>query len=327
MFLCQDLTIIYRHIRYNKQAALRKKEEEVVEYEIYIDVIFVINFIMDLFILHFVGKLMKYKCNMIRECLASGVGALGVCVDLLVIRQESYIIHLILYGVLSFLMIYLSFHPKNIRSFLTGAGCLYLVTFLLGGIVSWIFYSSRLGYYIQLITHNKQIANMGTKNFLIIFIASFLLFKLLFRNLISFRKKSKTHFQIEVELMEGSVKTVGLMDTGNSLIDPITKMPVSIGEYQLFKHALSPEYQIAIEAYIKNQDMDQVHSLTNLHFIPYQSIGKSHGMLIGVISNKIHIKTEKDTVTKEKIMLAFSKEQLSNRHEYFVILHPDIMNK
>ena len=60
--------------------------------------------------------------------------------------------------------------------------------------------------------------------------------------------------------------------------------------------------------------------LAKLKFIPFSSIGKANGMLLGIKADKLIIKNEEETKEIEKMILAIYNKSLTKRGEYRALL-------
>ena len=65
--------------------------------------------------------------------------------------------------------------------------------------------------------------------------------------------------------------------------------------------------------------------ITKLKFIPYSSIGKANGMLLGIKADKLVIRNEQETKQIEKIILAIYNKSLTKRGEYRALLGINII--
>ena len=104
-------------------------------YELYVDVFFLVNFMMDYILLLIVRKMLQCTATHGRICIGAAVGSLLTC--LVVILPIPYaIVKLILFHVLvDTCMILVGLKIKTIRSFLKAIIMLYIGSFLLGGIM------------------------------------------------------------------------------------------------------------------------------------------------------------------------------------------------
>ena len=84
---------------------------------------------------------------------------------------------------------------------------------------------------------------------------------------------------ISIEINDKKINLKGIVDTGNSLTDPISKYPVIIVEYDAIKNILPVEIR---DILLNNQifNFDQIIAqlsgsswVTRFRIIPYQALG------------------------------------------------------
>ena len=100
------------------------------------------------------------------------------------------------------------------------------------------------------------------------------------------------------------IDCTGLLDTGNALREPMTGKPVMIVEQTLFT-----EHEISLPN-------------DRCFLIPFRSIGRSNGMLRGILVEECWIGQAEQKKRYRKVMLGIYHGKLSPRAEYQVILHP-----
>lgn len=59
--------------------------------------------------------------------------------------------------------------------------------------------------------------------------------------------------------------------------------------------------------------------------IPYQSVGREHGMMPAVMANDMKITKEDRIIEHKKAVIAISKVSLSKWGAYEMLLHPDLI--
>ncbi len=104
-------------------------------YEIYIDVLFLVNFMMDTLVLLLVGKLLKRSFLYRNVALGAAAGAALSCV-LVIIPGVPWVIKIILgHTLISGGMLWIAFRFREWNCFWKALLVLYSCTFLLGGIL------------------------------------------------------------------------------------------------------------------------------------------------------------------------------------------------
>ena len=120
----------------------------------------------------------------------------------------------------------------------------------------------------------------------------------------------KTEHLVEVELFffDGKKKRIkALVDTGNSLVEPISRKPVSVVEREAVK-----EY------------LDSL-SHNKYRIIPFCSVGNSRGLMDGFFIPKIKIYGRSFQWEKEDIIIALAEDKISFGKKYQMILHPKLL--
>lgn len=282
-------------------------------YIIYLDVLFVVNFIMDYVVLTITTGILIHTTTLkravskkqlfllyIKRIVGSLVGALWACV---LVRYElnAVIWNGFTYVIIGPGMIIIIFGKERIKNYLKGVGILYAVAFLLGGGMHFVYYYTSIGYILN---------DYGSmKSWMLI--PGCALGGLLLEWLIAFLCKkgidSKSRYTVVLELKETSVTLKALCDTGNNLYDPIYGECVSV--------VLSK----AVTNLIKEN--------TSYHLIPYSSIGNENGLIPVVRINRLKIIGEKETLVVEQPLLALYSGNFSGNTDYELIIHPDMLKK
>ena len=65
--------------------------------------------------------------------------------------------------------------------------------------------------------------------------------------------------------------------------------------------------------------------MPRLKVIPFSSLGKQNGMLLGIKAEVIIIKNEEETETKENIIVGIYNKSLTKRGEYRALLGIELM--
>ena len=173
---------------------------------IYIDLLIIVNFLFDFLLLLTINIALKRYTKIYRLILASLFGEITLLS--LFIPISSYLLT-ILKVVMGIIMVLIAFGYKNIKYSLYNALYLYMTSVILGGFIYFL---------------NIEFENM---NYLIIlFIAPIILYG--FIKSIKALKEIKNYYYNVSILFENNFKLniTGFLDTGNKLIDPITRKPI-----------------------------------------------------------------------------------------------------
>ena len=284
---------------------------------VYLDLIFIENVLMNYIILFATTIIVKNKTNLkqIRLLISSSIGSIyAIIVYLDILSVYSNIFSKI---ILSIVMVYVAFNPKNIKLFLKELLIFYLTSFIFGGC------SFALIYFLK--PENVQINNgvfVGIYPIKVTIIAgciAFIVTQIAFTLNKSKLNTKNQYIEIEVMYKNNIVKTKALIDSGNLLKDPISNLPVIILERNEFKKLVSEEFLKFIDGILggdiqNNKDLQE--DLTKIRMVPFMSIGKDNGMLTGIRIDKIRIITEEGEIEKENVIVCIYNKKFTKDNKY-----------
>jgi len=292
-------------------------------YTVYADVLFFLNFFLDFFLLWATGRFLRLSINYPRLLLAALAGALyGVCI---IFPQLSYLYILPLKIGFSFLLIGLAFPYQSLPIFIRTLGIFYLVGFAMAGAV--------LGGSSLLASSGFDIASTEIVRWSSL-IFGFAIAFILARKGILWLKGNwrKDDFTINIEVFAQGRRCLlrCLIDTGNDLCEPISANPVIVAEYQSLQVLLPQGLRDLFTKYgsidptlvLQKSHIDNWHK--RLRLIPFASIGKHHGMLLGFRPDKIIIYGEQKMQT-DQVIIAIYEQKLGKDDSYQAVINPDLL--
>lgn len=262
-------------------------------YEVYVDSLFLVNFVMNLYLLLLLNRKMGGPATGLRILCGAFAGALCYCTSLFLPWIPTMLRLVLGTGGAGWGMVKIVFRP------VTGKACLQLlesltgVSFLLGGI---LFLLMR---YLQGFTERTLgVAGiLGAGGVLYIFLRFYM----------ERREKNRNHL-CRVELISGAhrVTVTALVDTGNGLREPISQKPVSLVDeevlLQLWPEGLPELYRV----------------------IPYHSVGCAHGILKGYEVPEMVVEMRGVQNTLRKVYLGAGEQKMTAAGDYQMILHPQM---
>lgn len=257
-------------------------------YELYIDVFFLVNFMMDYILLSVVRKVLKCPATHGSVCLGAMLGAFLTCVIIVLPIPYAFVKFILFHGFVNIVMIKTGLRARWDRSFLKAFVLLYISGFLVGGVFTYLHQYVR---YASL--------------FFVLAVASYYLVLGIW-NVISYLARHD-HYRCEVILYQADrkVKVRAVIDTGNSLRDNVTGKPVSVIAAKTAKELWGGK---AVES---------------VRYIPYHTIGKAEGVLPVFPVDKMCLCREEEKMI-EKPLVAVSEEPIT-ADGYELILNPDIL--
>ena len=321
------IDIITRTIEYFFNVEVSPKSEECFMLEVYGEYLFIENILMNWLILHLTAYFSKAEVPKYKIWLGAAVGALYSFVFF--IPSLSFLYSILMKIIISMLIIIITFMPYKFLSFFKLIGLFYLISFMFGGAAFALFYFTDF---------NGMLSNG------IFYFGDFTIKLLLYSGIMAYillrfcweyvqvkisRDKIVISICIEVEDHKSNIRA--LLDTGNSLLDPLSKYPVIIVEYCAIKELFPPEVQNVFD----NSEDVNLLSMTNLsqssewinrfRIIPFKSLGKENGLLIGFKPDKVQLLDDKNLKVMSNIIIAVYGKKLSTSGDYCALLHPDIL--
>ena len=293
---------------------------------IYIDIVLIENLIMNYIILFTTAVVLKIKVNHIRLILASLLGAgYSIIAYMGIIKVYSSIILKI---ILSVLIIYIAFNPQNIKKMCKDLLLFYLVSFVFGGAAFALIYIIKPQNILMknglfLGTYTLKTVMLGAVVAFCIIIGAFAIIK----NKIS---KKDMFCEIEILINQKKIKTKAMIDTGNMLKEPITNVPVIVVEHILLYSCMPKEILNNLKEIMggdfKNIPCDiQEKYISKLKLIPFSSLGKQNGMLIGIRPEYAKVITDEQEKINKNVIIGIYEKSLTKKGEYQALIGIELL--
>lgn len=208
-------------------------------------------------------------------------------------------------------MVYIALNPKNIKKLAKQLVIFYLTSFVFGGCAFALLYFikpqnilMKNGVYVG--TYPIKIALLGG---IIGFIITNIAFKIIKNKL----KKKDMIYKIKITIFEKEQEVNAMLDTGNLLKDPISKMPVLVVEKEKLYSILPIELLENIEKITGGEEFkyDNKEYLSKLKIIPFMSIGKQNGIMTGIKADKVTIEKE-EYEEKTNVIIGIAQQKIGN---------------
>lgn len=284
---------------------------------VYLDIVFLENLIINYIIIYLTGIISKSKITYWKIFVGSLIGAIYSII--------YYLFNFKIYGklilkiILSIIIIYVSFKSTNLKTLIKQISLFYIVSFIFGGVAIATIYAVDTKNIT--IKDGVLIGNYTIKTILIGIILGLVITLIGFSFLKIKISKKDLLCEISFKLNKKQIKTNVMIDTGNFLKEPITNMPVIVLEHTLFYNIIPKEILNNIEN-ILGGDLSKISEeiqnkyINKFRVIPFSSLGKQNGMLLGIKIENIVIK--KDDVIKniDKAVIGLYNKSLTKKGEY-----------
>lgn len=288
---------------------------------IYVDIIIIENLIMNFIILYATGLILKIKISFFRLLFASFIGSIYSALQY--ISNMKILSNIMIKTFLSIVIVWVAFHPHNIKKMCKQLMLFYLTTFTFGGVATYLIYVLKPQNIVM-----KNGMYVGTYVLKVIFIGAILGTGIL---LVSFKisknKISKKDMicKIMIKLNGKEITLNTMVDTGNMLKEPITGNPVAVVEKNSLYDVLPKEILNNTESILGGdfgkipEDIKQEY-IPRLKFIPFSSLGKQNGMLIGIKPEKLKVINEDIEEERADAIVGIYNKSLTKRGEYNALI-------
>lgn len=294
--------------------------------DVYAEQILLENLIINYIILYATKIFTKSDTSKMRIFVASLIGSVYTMV--VFFPSIAFMLRFIAKVIVAVIIIRVAFNPKNVRVFIKTMATFHLVAFTFAGVCLSLLYATNIDTYIA--DGVFYISNFKIKKLIIAIAFSWILFQVTLEYLKNKNIKINNLIFLTIKFKDKEISLKGMVDTGNSLKDPLNKLPVIVVEFMAIKELFPESIQEVFENYSEN-NLDLFTNILcdpscdfKFRLIPYKSLGKEDGMLLGFKPDQVTFEIEKASQVKE-LMIGIYNKNLSNDDEYKALLHPDII--
>ncbi len=285
--------------------------------EVYADLSFIINLVMDAAILWTAARLagLDFKWGrLLMAALAGAVYAVGF-----LFFPDHFCYSFPAKVLLSFILILLAFYPCSWGDVKKAFLYFYLISFVAAGAITGLPY---------------LVMGMGQESIDFLWIAAGLGLalwagwqgqKLFFTRVIPKILNFMVHIRFDQQEFCGQ----GFLDTGNMLRDPLTDAPVLIAEYKWLKQYLPRDLHAIFDNPADETDLLGLAASSSwagrMRVIPFSSVGRQNGLLLGVRADEIKLDLGHEYICCKNLIIAIYRERLSPDGRYQLLIPAEIV--
>ena len=291
---------------------------------LYIDIILLENVVMNYIIILATGMICRVNIKQIRVFLASLLGAIYAIV--------IYILDLRIYTnqltklIISISMVYIAFNSGNIKTMIKQLFIFYLTSFCFGGVAYYLLYCVKPNLIKSM--NGVLTGTYPIKITLLGGILGFFIINISFKTIKNKLNKKDMLYDVDIYYKEKKSSIKVILDTGNLLTDPITSTPVLIVEAQKLNNIISEDILKNIEniLYGECNGIDE-DIKTRCSIIPFSSIGKNNGMIIGFRPDYIKIHTEEEEEVRKRVIVGIYNNKIARNGLYSGLIGLNLLNE
>lgn len=293
---------------------------------VYLDIIFIENILMNFIILFATGIALKVNMKQLKLISSSTIGAIYAIITYLKILP--ILTNFFMKILLSIVIIYLAFTPKNVKQLLKQLLMFYLVSFIFGGC------AIALLYFVKpqnvLMRGGVFVGEYPIKIALLSGIVGFIIIQISFKFIKNKINQKNMFCKLKICMKNKTIEIKALIDSGNFLQDPISHIPVAVVEKEKLYNIFPSEILDNIEK-IKtggdNQYENQIENdyLSRFRVVPFSSLGKQNGLLLGIKVDKIYVINSEEEQIESNAIIAIYEKSLTKNGTYSALVGLDIL--
>ncbi len=267
-------------------------------YELYIDVFFLVNFMMDYILLAIVRKISPCLATHGSICVGAMLGAVLTCVVVIVPGLNMPVKFLLFHGVINVVMIKTGLKLRWDKVFARAYILLYICAFLMGGIMQYFHQYIRVGSLFFALALAGYYVSLGIWNFFTYLAA-----------------RRAGHCTVVLVKDEKECRAEALIDTGNRLRDSVTGKPVSIVSEDMAKKLgfFVPE----------TGSVEEMESADGIRYIPYHSVGRAQGVMPVIMPDRMCIENGRPIWIEHPVVAVC--EEYMTMDDYEMLINPDLL--
>lgn len=260
---------------------------------IYVDVVFIENFIINLFLLHITAKTVKNEINLNRILFSSILGAGYVII--LLYSKLKFLSFFSVKILMAFIMVVIAYNNKSFIAELKNLCIFISYAMFLAGMCLFLQLNSKDVYSIKGailgdFSYKKQILALMIIYIFTDRIITYVKDKKILKKLI---------YNVEIVTNEYNKTIKAFLDTGNELREPISNLPVLI---------------------VEKSELLYAQNITDKLYISYKAVNGEYGQLEAFKPLYINIYMDDEKKEKKQVVVALCDGKLSKENNYSALL-------
>lgn len=297
---------------------------------VYLDVIWLLNLLFDSLLLYLTAIFLKRSIKIWRLLAGGFIGSLIILFSFTPAAPITN--HPVSKLLFSVFMVLIVFGYKRWRFFIKGLLTLYFATFLLGGILIGVHYFVQYDSKLSLKVLVSNVQGFGDPISWLFVLIGFPIAWHFSKTKVESMEMTKIQFDQIVQVIltfdQEQLFLKGLVDSGNQLYDPLTKMPVM---FVSVKNGINT-FPASIIKLAEEGDsilMDDVELpdewQNRLRIVPCRVVGQEHQLIVAIKPDAIKIVKDADEYVFDKGLVSFTMQELSADGAFQCIVHPKML--
>jgi stage II sporulation protein GA (sporulation sigma-E factor processing peptidase) len=249
-----------------------------------------------------------------RLIVSSSIGSIYSVI--IAITKPNYWIINITKIIISIIMIIIGCNNVKRKNLINRIIIFYLIAFVFGGCSNAILYSIN-----QNKDLNRKINSIFEPFGITILAGIFSIILIIYTFKIIYKKRKFKDILCKLKIInEGKEKNLrAMIDTGNSLIDPISKTPVVIIEKEKMLGIIPNEIIENNEDIICGKyDIKNEKYKSKIRLLPFSTIDNKNGMILGIRVEEVETEINDEKISKKNVVIGICNEKISKQYSCLI---------
>ncbi|WP_169911003.1 sigma-E processing peptidase SpoIIGA [Evansella clarkii] len=296
---------------------------------IYLDIIWLLNFLIDLMLLILTATVLKRKVSKLR--LFFGALFASIYVLILFTPMESLAVNPLIKVCYSLVIVYLAFGFQRLKHFLQAWFMFYFVNFAAGGGLLGLHFFLQADTAFVKGTFATYTSGLGSPVSWLFVVLGFPIVYFYSKQRLEAVETEKMKYE---EIYPVTVKAAGMtfhlkgfVDSGNRLEDPVTKRPVMI----IDMNEAGDQFPASVVRFVSKSDLTYEELPEpfegKLTLLPYRTVGETQHFMWAVKPDNVTVYERGRSYNVKHVLIGMSNTRLSDRQDFNCLLHPKMMQK
>lgn len=297
---------------------------------VYLDVIWALNFLFDSLLLYLTAIFLKRRTHLWRILAGGFIGSLIIILSFTPLNV--YTGHPISKLICSIFMVIVAFGYKRLKFFLKALMTLYVSTFLIGGALTGTHYFIQYDSELTTRVLMSSVKGFGDPVSWLFVLVGFPIAWHFSKKNVEGMEMTKIQFEqivnVRVNIENICLVFKGLVDSGNQLYDPLSKLPVMFVSIKNQLEALpEPIRKMTVdpEQLIMGNEEFPPDWQNKIRIVPCSVVGQEHQLIVALKPDLILIEQNGSQYLCEKGLVSFTTQQLSPDDAFQCIVHPKML--
>ncbi|PLS06470.1 sigma-E processing peptidase SpoIIGA [Neobacillus cucumis] len=298
---------------------------------VYLDVIWALNLLFDSLLLYLTAIFLKRRIQIWRLLAGGFIGSLIILLSFTPLH--AYTSHPIAKLICSMFMILIAFGFKRLSFFFKALMTLYVSTFLIGGGLMGAHYFIQSDLELSVKVLASSVKGFGDPISWLFVLIGFPLAWHFARKNVEGMEMTKIQFDqivnVQLQIENETLHFKGLVDSGNQLYDPLSKLPVMFvsvkNQSESVPESIGKIAAADPEQFIMGNQKVPDEWQHRLRIIPCKVVGQEHQLIVAIKPDLILIEHNGVQYLCEKGLVSFTMQQLSADDAFQCIVHPKML--